>query len=70
MLAKTFYQGATALQKKNGFEEEEDQEAWSELLNIPKDASIDEFVKASLSAGDAVMNRLYQHVKSDGHHIS
>ena len=70
VLAKTFYQGATTLQENNGFEEEEDQEAWSQLLNIPKDSSTDDFVKASISAGDSVMNRLYEHVKNDGSHIA
>ena len=39
-------------------------------MNIPADSSVDEFIKASVAAGDSVLYRLYQHVKSDDGHIS
>lgn len=70
VLGKTFYQGATALQKSNGFSKVEDKKAWSELLSIDSNSSTEEFIKAQVSAGDAVMYRLFQHVKSDGGHIA
>ena len=48
----------------------EDKKAWSELLSIDSNSSTEEFIKAQVSAGDAVMYRLFQHVKSDGGHIA
>ena len=66
--AKSFYQGASALLESNGFENMEDQAAWAELLNIHKNGSVEDFVQAAVSAGDAVMFRLYKHVNDrDGH---
>lgn len=42
--------------------------AWAELLDIKKNSSLKQFADAIVSAGDAVMYRLYEHVKSgDGH---
>ena len=70
VLAKTFYQGASALQEQNGFLKSEDKKAWSELLSIDNDASTEEFVRAQVSAGDAVMTRLWKYVKGDGGHIA
>lgn len=70
VLAKTFYQGATALSQSNGFEEEEDKKAWFDLLKLPADASFEKQVEAAIGAGDAVMYRLYQHVKGDNGHIA
>ena len=32
--------------------------------------TVEDFVAAKVSAGDAVMYRLYQHVKDDGGHIA
>ena len=69
VLAKTFYQGAISALTM-GFEESEDKQAWSKLLNIPHDSSHEEFAQAALNAGDAVMNRLYKYVKNDGGHIA
>lgn len=69
VLAKTFYQGAS-VGLTQGFEETEDQHAWHDLLNIDRSASTIEFAQAALSAGDAVMNRLYKYVKNDGGHIA
>jgi glucoamylase len=67
--AKSFYQGATATIEANGFQNSEDKAAWAELLNMEnKNASTEEMAQAMLSAGDAVMYRLFQHVKDrDGH---
>lgn len=70
VVAKTFYQGASALTSSNGFGKTEDKNAWADLLDLDKNASVEEFVKASLSAGDAVMSRLYEHVKGDNGHIA
>lgn len=69
MTAKSFYQGATATIEANGFQNSEDKAAWAELLNMEnKNASTEEMAQAMLSAGDAVMYRLFQHVKDrDGH---
>lgn len=70
VLAKTFYQGANVLMKSNGFLKEEDKQAWFGLLKIPENASLREQVKAAIEAGDAVMYKLYQHVKGDNGHIA
>ncbi len=70
VLAKTFYQGALTLMESNGFEEEEDRKAWFDLLTLPESASFDKQVEAAIGAGDAVMYRLYQHVKGDNGHIA
>lgn len=69
VLAKTFYQGAS-ISLTEGFEAEEDKQAWSELLNIKKESSNIEFAQAALNAGDAVMNRMYKYVKNDKGHIN
>ena len=46
----------------------EDQSAWAELLNIHKNGSAEDFIQAAVSAGDAVMYRLFKHVNDrDGH---
>lgn len=58
------------LMESNGFGKENDQHAWAELLQIPKSASLGEFVRAAINAGDAVMYRLHSHVKNDGGHIA
>ncbi len=39
-------------------------------MNIERGASTLEFAQAALSAGDAVMNRLFKYVKNDGGHIA
>ena len=70
VLAKTFYQGANLLMQSNGFADEDDRAAWFDLLKIPEGASLTSQVQAAIGAGDAVMYRLYQHVKSDGGHIA
>ena len=40
------------------------------MFKIPETASNDDFAMASLKAGDAVMYRLYNHVKNDNGHIA
>jgi glucoamylase len=67
--AKSFYQGAAAMIQENGFKSSEDKNAWLELLNLEKkNVSTEEIAKAAVSAGDAVMYRLFLHVKDrDGH---
>lgn len=70
VLAKTFYQGATTLAESNGFEDEEDRKAWFDLLKLPESASFEKQVEAAIGAGDAVMYRLWQRVKSDNGHIA
>ncbi|CAM6000181.1 unnamed protein product [Sphagnum balticum] len=69
VLAKAFYQGANLVMESKGFLKEEDKEAWFNLLKIPQSASLEDQVRASISAGDSVLYRLYQHVKNDGGHI-
>ena len=39
-------------------------------MNLKPDATIEDHIKASLSAGDAVMYRLFSYVKNDGGHIA
>jgi glucoamylase len=39
-------------------------------LKLPENASFSQQVKALIKAGDAVMYRLYSHVKDDGGHIA
>jgi glucoamylase len=68
--AKAFYQGASVLMQSNGFSKENDRKAWFELLKLPESAPIDEQIKGMIQAGDAVMYRLYQHVKGDNGHIA
>lgn len=70
VLAKTFYQGANLLMKSNGFSKQEDKQAWFSLLKIPESASLQNQIEAAISAGDAVMYRLYTHVSADGGHIA
>lgn len=69
VFAKAFYQGASSLVESNGFLNDADRTAWLSLLNLPSTSTLQDQVEAALQAGDAVMYRLYQHVKSDGGHI-
>jgi glucoamylase len=70
VFAKTFYQGASVALTQNGFADQEDKDAWFELLSLPADSTIEQFADSAVSAGDAVMSRLYKYVKADGGHIS
>jgi len=70
VLAKTFYQGANVLLQSNGFLKEEDKKAWFELLKLPESSTFTNQVQAAIKAGDAVMYKLYNHVKNDNGHIA
>jgi glucoamylase len=67
--AKMFYQSASALMEGNGFGNDDDRNAWADLLRIDRNTPIGEFGRAIVSAGDAVMYRLFEHVKSKNGHI-
>ena len=56
--------------QSNGYEDSEDKAAWASLLKLPEGATLYDHVNAAIGAGDAVMYRLYQHVKNDGGHIA
>ena len=68
-LAELFYRGATTMLESNFVLTAESREEWSKLLRIDNDSSEAEFGAAAASAGDAVMFRLWQHVKNDGGRI-
>lgn len=70
VLAELFYQGASQFQSPNHILTAEMRKEWGKLFKIPEDSSPKEFATASLKAGDAVMYRLFQHVKNDGGHIA
>jgi len=38
---------------------------WKKLLKLDENSTAEDFIKASKSAGDAVMTRLWTHVKND-----
>jgi len=56
--------------QSNGFLKQSDRKAWFQLLKLPQTASLHQQVKAMVEAGDAVLYRLYQHVKGDNGHIA
>jgi hypothetical protein len=45
---------------------EEVHSSWKKLLNLSDDATTLEFATKARMAGDAVMKRIYEHVKNDG----
>lgn len=47
----------------------EEKLAWSDLLKINSNSSMQQFALAAGQAGDAVMFRLWSHVKNDGGRI-
>ena len=47
----------------------EGHKAWKEVLNLGENATAQDFVSASKSAGDSVLTRVYSHVKNDGGRI-
>lgn len=50
---------------------EEENKAWSDVLSDLGDKpSADKFKTVMTAAGDAVMTRLYHHVKDDGFHLA
>jgi glucoamylase len=71
-LADLFYRGALFSLQKEGFTlTQEDHAEWSKVFpNLKATASATEFASTLASAGDAVMERLYAHVKDDGNHLA
>merc|ERR1711936_989710 len=71
--AEIFYLGASSwaksVQESGNFPLTEEHKDWRELLYLDSDATILDLARASLSAGDAVMSRLWDHVKNDGGRI-
>lgn len=63
--AETFARAAAAGQRELG----EDGQAWAQVLELPSNSSTAELARRSLSAGNAVMTRLWEHVKNDGGRI-
>ena len=70
VLAELFYQGASEFSSPNAILSAEARKEWATLFKIPETSTQKEFATASLKAGDAVMYRLFQHVKNDGGHIA
>mgnify|MGYP001002126650 CR=1 FL=1 len=70
VLAELFYQGASEFSSPNAVLSAEARKEWATLFKIPETSTQKEFATASLKAGDAVMYRLFQHVKNDGGHIA
>ena len=70
VLGELFYLSAQSmhdeyLTKGNFFLTEEDHKEWKELLQLGEGATAYDFVVNAKNAGDSVMTRLYNHVKSD-----
>lgn len=70
VLAELFYKGATTFSQPGLTLSAEARKEWANLLNISELADLQDFAAASLQAGDAVLFRLYQHVKNDNGHIA
>ena len=82
-LAKLFYRAALSIAqaKKAGVQllADSDYAVWVNTLNLPADSLNTEFLgnnkdinlsNSMLAAGDAVMQRIYYHVKGDGGHLA
>ena len=70
VLAELFYQGASEFSLPNNVMSVEARKEWASLFKISENSTQKEFATASLKAGDAVLYRLFQHVKNDGGHIA
>merc|ERR1719295_617122 len=65
--AELFYLGAEAALKRGPhLRLDQEQVAWADVLGISHNSTQAELAKRSLSAGNAVMTRLWMHVKDDG----
>merc|ERR1712029_93160 len=65
--AELFYLGAEAALKRGPHMRlVEEQAAWADVFGISHNSTQAELAKRSLSAGNAVMTRLWMHVKDDG----
>merc|ERR1712216_988704 len=76
VLAETFYKYAgyveSRIEENLGQDfmlEDEEFKSWKTLLKLDDEATALDTVKASASAGDAVMYRMFQHVKADNGEI-
>ena len=69
VLAELFYRGAASLLESNVGLDLEARNNWSDLLSIDRDSSVREIAMAASQAGDAVLFRLWGHVKNDGGRI-
>jgi len=58
--------------KRNGSEilRAEEVDHWRDILKLSENPTALEFAKAAKSAGDAVMYRMWTHVKSDPYDLS
>lgn len=83
-LAKVFYRGASLIFKEKQLYgkaklNQEQYNAWAEAMNLDKNTFIKQFLsngdvdlqlgQAMLAAGDAVLQRIYYHVKADNFHL-
>merc|ERR1712142_405509 len=71
--AEAFYLGASAwvksVKEKGNAPLTDEHKDWMDLLYLESDATILDLSRAALGAGDAVMSRLWDHVKDDGGRI-
>jgi len=70
VLGELFYKGAKEMQERQALNGDftlsnEEFGEWKDLLKLDENATAEDFIKASTSAGDAVMTRLWTHVKND-----
>jgi glucoamylase len=73
VLAKLMYQGAHTAMLQGSPDQllsAQELEHWQELYDLPAQATRGQFVEAASQAGDAVMFRLYAHVKDGNGHIA
>jgi len=71
--AELFYLGGSAwvkqVKEKGNSGLTQEHEDWRLVLQLDSDSTLLDLARKSLSAGDAVMSRLYDHVKDDGGRI-
>jgi len=71
--AEAFYLGASAwvksVKEKGNAPLTDEHKDWMDLLYLESDATLLDLSRAALGAGDAVMSRLWDHVKDDGGRI-
>lgn len=74
-LARLFYRGTISIVKGREVITDQDYNAWVNAINIDrskvKGSERDSYLAEALfQAGDAVMQRIYHHVKKDGCHLA
>ena len=67
-LAELFYRGAS-YSTANGLPEDHMRE-WRNLLNLDESRGLEEIAAAMIKAGDSVLYRIYNYVKSDNFHLA